>query len=362
MAELRLENLTKSFGLSPAVDGVSLHLESGEFVTLLGPSGCGKTTTLRMVAGLEAPDIGEVLLGGVNVTGLPPFRRNIGMVFQSHALFPHMTVAENVAFGLRMRKVGKDQRREQVDRALELVRLGDFLARYPHQLSGGQQQRVALARALVVNPDILLLDEPFGALDRKLREALQEELRVLTRKIGITSLFVTHDQEEALILSDRICVMNAGRVEQIGTPFEVFEHPGTHFVADFMGVNNFIPGTVERCANGETAVLAEGCRIVANAEGPAAGTPVNVAIRAEKIELLTGKPDEERNVLAGELIHAIYQGANSSYRVKCSAVPAGLTVRSGNAGAGSAVLEPGTRVWLRWPAEALRLLPRDEEG
>ena len=261
MADLKLERLTKSFGAARAVDNISLDLVSGEFVTLLGPSGCGKTTTLRMVAGLEKPDGGVVRLGGTDVTSLPPFRRNIGMVFQSHALFPHMTVAENVAFGLRMRKVDKNTRRQRVREALDLVRLADYLDRYPHQLSGGQQQRVALARALVVRPDILLLDEPFGALDRKLREALQEELRQLTRKIGITSLFVTHDQEEALILSDRICVMNAGRIDQIGTPNEIFERPETHFVADFMGVGNFIAGTVSASSNGETTIDTHGRQV-----------------------------------------------------------------------------------------------------
>ncbi len=361
MADLQLRNLYKSFGAATAaVDDVSLDLRSGEFVTLLGPSGCGKTTTLRIVAGLEKPDRGEVHLGGAHVTALPPFRRNIGMVFQSHALFPHMTVAENVAFGLRMRKVDARERRERVKSTLDLVRLGDFLQRYPHQLSGGQQQRVALARALVVSPDILLLDEPFGALDRKLRETLQEELRVLTREIGITSLFVTHDQEEALILSDRICVMNTGKIEQVGTPQEVFEHPATHFVADFMGVGNFMPATIESTAGGETIASADGVQIVAQGYDFSAGDKVNAAIRAEKIELLTEDPGDQANVAAGHLVHAIYQGANSNYRVNCSAASHDLTVRAGNAGAAQlGALEPGQAVWLRWPASAVRLLARD---
>jgi spermidine/putrescine ABC transporter ATP-binding subunit len=361
MAELKLENLTKTFGTARAVDDLSLDLPSGEFVTLLGPSGCGKTTTLRMVAGLEKPDSGIVRLGGTDVTALPPFRRNIGMVFQSHALFPHMTVAENAAFGLRMRKIDKAARRERVREALDLVRLADYLERYPHQLSGGQQQRVALARALVVSPDILLLDEPFGALDRKLREALQEELRQLTRKIGITSLFVTHDQEEALILSDRICVMNAGRIDQIGSPEVIFEQPETHFVADFMGVGNFISGTVSSSANGETLVDAAGCRVLSRMPTQwNTGTPVTAAIRAEKITLSATRLADGPNVMEGQLDSAIYQGATSSFRIRTASVPNGLTVRTHNeSDAGDARLAAGQSVWLTWSPDAVRLLPKD---
>ena len=361
MADLKLEHLTKAFGAARAVDDISLDLVSGEFVTLLGPSGCGKTTTLRMVAGLEKPDGGVVRLGGTDVTSLPPFRRNIGMVFQSHALFPHMTVAENVAFGLRMRKIDKNTRRQRVREALDLVRLADYLDRYPHQLSGGQQQRVALARALVVSPDILLLDEPFGALDRTLREALQEELRQLTRKIGITSLFVTHDQEEALILSDRICVMNAGRIDQIGTPNEIFERPETHFVADFMGVGNFIAGTVSGSSNGETTMETHGRQVTSQTDKQwGIGTPVVAAIRAEKIGLSATQPAEGSNVLEGRLDSAVYQGATSSFKITTCSVPEGLTVRSSNETyAGMATLQPGQTVWLTWSAESVRLLPRE---
>ena len=361
MAELKLEHLTKTFGTARAVDDLSLDLTSGEFVTLLGPSGCGKTTTLRMVAGLEQPNSGTVRLGGADVTALPPFRRNIGMVFQSHALFPHMTVAENAAFGLRMRKVDKEARRQRVREALDLVRLADYLERYPHQLSGGQQQRVALARALVVSPDILLLDEPFGALDRKLREALQEELRQLTRKIGITSLFVTHDQEEALILSDRICVMNAGRIDQIGTPETIFEQPETHFVADFMGVGNFISGTVSSSANGETLVDAAGCQVLSRTPTQwNAGTPVTAAIRAEKITLSTSRLPDGPNVMEGQLDSAIYQGATSSFRIRNASIPNGLTIRTHNdTDTGVARLAGGQSVWLTWSADSVRLLAKD---
>jgi len=359
LADLKLENLTKTFGTARAVDDISLELVSGEFVTLLGPSGCGKTTTLRMVAGLETPNSGAVQLGGTDVTALPPFRRNIGMVFQSHALFPHMTVAENVAFGLRMRKVAASVRRERVRGALDLVRLADYLDRYPHQLSGGQQQRVALARALVVSPDILLLDEPFGALDRKLREALQEELRLLTRSIGITSLFVTHDQEEALILSDRICVMNAGRIDQVGTPEQIFEHPETHFVADFMGVGNFLPGTVTETSNAQTTVDAAGTVVVSRGgQKLVVGAKVTAAIRAEKMTITASRPPDGPNVLEGQLESAVYQGASSSFRIASDSILGGLTVRTNNeAGTVAAGLQTGQTVWVTWTPDAVRLLP-----
>ncbi|MBM3347388.1 MAG: ABC transporter ATP-binding protein, partial [Betaproteobacteria bacterium] len=241
-----LKGVSKRFGSHQAVNDISIDLPSGCFLTLLGPSGCGKTTTLRILAGLETADSGQVLIDGEDVTGVPTFRRNIGMVFQALALFPHMTVGENVAFGLAVRGVAKPHATEKVKRALSLVHMQDFTLRRPHQLSGGQQQRVALARTLVYEPRILLLDEPFAALDRKLREAMQVELRDLTRAIGITTIFVTHDQEEALVMSDLVVVMNSGAIEQCGTPLEVYERPNTRFVADFMGFGNILEGAVER--------------------------------------------------------------------------------------------------------------------
>ena len=248
MRSVALHEVSKFYGSVPVVNGVSLRVADGEFVTLLGPSGCGKTTTLRLIAGLAVPDLGRIEVGGSDVTHTPIHRRNIGMVFQSHALFPHMTIAENVGFGLKMRGVGRAERTGRIREALKLVRLDNFESRFPGQLSGGQQQRIALARALVFNPQVLLLDEPFGALDRKLREVMQGELRELTRKLEMTSIFVTHDQEEALILSDRIAVMHAGEIEQIGSPEDIFERPRTRFVADFMGFGNLLEGVVMSAA------------------------------------------------------------------------------------------------------------------
>src|SRR5829696_8962382 len=244
-ASIRLERLTKRFpGGVVAVDGIDLAVEPGEFFSLLGPSGCGKTTTLRMIAGFEEPDEGRVLVGGRDLTKIPVHRRDMGMVFQSYALFPHRTVAENVAFGLRMRGVPKNEMTERVASALTQVKLQGYEERRPAELSGGQQQRVVLARAIVIRPPVLLCDEPLGALDRKLRQAMQVELKELQRALEVTLVFVTHDQEEALAMSDRIGVMNAGRLEQVGTPAEIYDRPRTPFVAEFIGEINLIEGTI----------------------------------------------------------------------------------------------------------------------
>lgn len=248
MAAVSIDQATRRYGDTAAMDDVCLEIGAGELVTLLGPSGCGKSTTLRAVAGLVDIDSGSIRIGGTDVTRMPIHKRNLGMVFQNLALFPHMSVAENIGFGLRMRGLPKAAQAPAIERALGLVRLPGYGARYPHQLSGGQQQRIAIARALVIDPAVLLLDEPFAALDRKLREEMQVELRELTRRVGITALFVTHDQEEALTLSDRIAVMHAGRVEQVGPPAEIYERPETRFVADFMGVRNILEATVGRSA------------------------------------------------------------------------------------------------------------------
>src|SRR6478609_6008001 len=242
MAQVVLDDISCRYDTTVALDRISLTIPSGQFLTLLGPSGCGKSTTLRVIAGLLQPSGGRVLFEGRDVTSLGSAKRNIGMVFQSLALFPHMTAAENVAFGLKMRKVDAAEISDRVRRMLDIVRLGHLADRYPAQLSGGQQQRVALARALVIEPSILILDEPFAALDRKLREAMQVELRQITQELRTTSLFVTHDQEEALTLSDLVAVMNNGRIEQIGSPGEIFRRPKTRFVADFMGVANMLSG------------------------------------------------------------------------------------------------------------------------
>src|SRR5213594_843748 len=241
--EVQLVDLVKRSGDVEAVAGINLQMPEGEFFSLLGPSGCGKTTTLRLIAGFERPDEGQILLDGVDMAQTPPHKRNVNTVFQNYALFPHLTVADNVAFGLRYKDVSKADAKKRVGEALSLVRLEGLEKRRPSQLSGGQQQRVALARALILNPAVLLLDEPLGALDAKLRKALQLELKALQEEVGITFVYVTHDQEEALTMSDRLAVMSNGRVEQIGTPSEVYEEPGTAYVADFLGVSNLMRAT-----------------------------------------------------------------------------------------------------------------------
>ena len=240
VAIIEIRNLAKSFGSVRAVDGVDLDIHAGEFLTLLGPSGSGKTTVLRMIAGFETPDSGSIKLNGVDITYLPPYERDVNTVFQDYALFPHMDVISNIEYGLRVKGVAKDERREKAQRALEQVRLSGYENRKPHQLSGGQRQRVALARALVNRPSVLLLDEPLGALDLKLREQMQLELKELQREVGITFVFVTHDQEEALTMSDRIAAFNNGKIEQIDTPQNIYENPGTKFVAEFVGKTNSI--------------------------------------------------------------------------------------------------------------------------
>src|SRR6266851_530624 len=242
--DVELLGTSKVFGTTPAVRDLTLQIERGIFFSLLGPSGCGKTTTLRLIAGFEQPTAGRLLIRGAEMAGLPPYRRDVNTVFQSYALFPHMSVADNIAYGLRQRHISRAEIRRRVGEALEMVRLVGGEARRPNQLSGGQQQRVALARALVNRPTVLLLDEPLSALDLKLRKEMQAELKALQHTVGITFIYVTHDQEEALTLSNRIAVMNAGRLEQEGTPEEVYEYPQTRFVADFIGLTNFIPGTV----------------------------------------------------------------------------------------------------------------------
>src|SRR3954451_4091428 len=248
--EIRLESLVKSFGEVVAVDGIDLDMPPGEFFTMVGPSGCGKTTTLRMIAGFERPTSGRILLDGDDVAQTPPHRRNVNTVFQSYALFPHLNVADNVAFGLKYKKVTKAERSSMVNEALALVQLADYGKRKPGQMSGGQQQRVALARALVLRPRVLLLDEPLGALDARLRKDLQVELKTLQVELGVTFVFVTHDQEEALTMSDRVAVMNGGRVEQAGSPQEIYEEPATVFVADFLGVSNLLTAD---CSSGDAS-------------------------------------------------------------------------------------------------------------
>jgi len=279
MARLEIEGLSKHFGASVAVQEVSLDVRDGEFVMLLGPSGCGKTTTLRMIAGFIAPTAGHVRLDGKDITALPPWKRNTGMVFQSYALFPHLTVAENVAFGLEMRNVAKPDLAPRVSEALRLVRLGGLDERLPRQLSGGQQQRVALARALVIRPDVLLLDEPLSNLDAKLRETVRVEIRELQHKLGITTVMVTHDQEEALIMADRLVVMSEGSVRQVGSQRDLYERPADRFVAGFVGRSNLLPGRVIGPGKFET----DGGIAIACLDG--APGPGVIALRPERLAL-----------------------------------------------------------------------------
>jgi spermidine/putrescine transport system ATP-binding protein len=319
--DVRLERVTKRFHDIVAVDDLSLDIERGKFFSMLGPSGCGKTTTLRMIGGFEEATSGTIFLGETDVTGLPPFKRDVNTVFQNYALFPHLTVFENVAFGLRRKKVADADLRRRVAEMLELVELPGFEQRKPSQLSGGQQQRVALARALINHPQVLLLDEPLGALDLKLRKTMQVELKRIQSEVGITFIYVTHDQEEAMTMSDRIAVMRAGRIEQLGTPEQLYERPETPFVAGFLGVSNLLEGEVAgrdgtliaiRLKDG-TVLRAPG----AGVDGPA----VRVGVRPEKLRVTAGGGEEAPsadglNVLSGTILDASYVGVSTQYLVE----------------------------------------------
>ncbi|HEX5591680.1 MAG TPA: ABC transporter ATP-binding protein [Candidatus Limnocylindrales bacterium] len=313
MSFLELTGVQKHFGTTVAVDDFNLSAARGEFVSFLGPSGCGKTTTLRMIAGFEVPTKGRITLDGTDITNRPPNRRNVGMVFQSYALFPNMTVADNVGFGLKVRKRPTDQIRKRVGELLELVHLGDKGARYPYQLSGGQQQRVALARALAFEPEVLLLDEPLSALDAKIRVALRHEIRSIQRQLGITTVYVTHDQEEALSLSDRVVVMSEGRIEQAGTPFEVYNFPATGFVASFVGTLNVLPAAVIDPAAGRLSVAGQEIRIARPIEARAGGA-LTLALRPEMVSL--GEGPAGSNHLRGRVADVSFLGSIVRIRVE----------------------------------------------
>ncbi len=315
-ADVALIGLGKRYGAVIGVDDVSLTISAGEFVTLLGPSGSGKTTTLMMVAGFTPPTAGDIVIGGQSVVGLPPHRRDVGVVFQHYALFPHMTVFDNVAFPLKMRKVARREMGERVDAALALVRLTGMAARRPRELSGGQQQRVALARALVYGPKVLLLDEPLSALDRSLREEMQLEIKHIQRTLGTTVIHVTHDQQEALVMANRVCVMRAGRVEQAGPAYEVYERPANRFVAGFMGESNFFGVRVASVGAQVAAVGPAGTALrLPPAAGVREGQRATAAVRPENVAVL-GAAEQAENVLDGVIEEAIYVGDAVKYRVR----------------------------------------------
>src|SRR5204862_1465403 len=340
--DVRLERVTKRFDDVVAVDDVSLEIERGGFFALLGPSGCGKTTTLRMIGGFEEPTEGRILLGAKEVTGLPPYKRDVNTVFQSYALFPHLTIFENVAFGLRRRGVRGQELKAKVGHILELVQLAGFDRRKPSQISGGQQQRVALARALVNTPRVLLLDEPLGALDLKLRKEMQLFLKGLQHDVGITFIHVTHDQEEAMTMADRIAVMNGGRIEQLGAPDELDEHPATPCVASFLGISNMLPGTV---VGPDSVRLADGTVVHAEVDGKTGA--VAAGVRPEKITIGDGGG---ANVLEGTVSESAYLGVATQLVVRTAAGE--IQVFAQNINAGGRVPPPGSDVTLTWSPES----------
>jgi len=315
-ASVLLTDLEKRFDRANAVDGVSLDIRSGEFLTLLGPSGSGKTTTLMMIAGFETPTAGDIAIDGKSVVAMPPYRRNIGMVFQNYALFPHLTVADNIGFPLKQRGIPKAERARLVAEALDLVHLPGYASRYPRQLSGGQQQRVAVARAVVFKPRLLLMDEPLGALDKQLRENLQLEMRRLHADLGITFIYVTHDQEEALTMSDRIAVMNDGKVAQVGRPEDLYDRPTSHFVAGFIGESNFLPAVVRGIEDDVVVAECEGAIMRAmSSNRPAAGEKVMLTTRPERLHFAdtAWNPAIPQNRLSVTVTEAVFAGERCRY-------------------------------------------------
>ena len=340
-----LVDLTKSYGEQPVLKGIDLSIESGEFFSLLGPSGCGKTTTLRLIAGFESNESGSVRIDGVDIANVPPEKRPVNTVFQNYALFPHLSVADNVGFGLRFQHCSKSERASRVTDALDLVRLGEYARRKPHQLSGGQRQRVALARALVLRPRVLLLDEPLGALDAKLRRALQFELKELHREVGITFVYVTHDQEEALTMSDRFAVMRAGEIEQVGTPREVYDSPTSTYVAEFLGLANLFPARVTT-----PGTIKISGRSIAGPTGDVTGD-CTAFVRPERIRFTS----VDDGVVAGSVTDVVFIGATTQIRVDVSGHE--LQVVVANDGA-MTVPTPGTQVGIEIPPDAVRVLQR----
>lgn len=362
-AEVTIEGLSKSYGQVRAVDDVSLDVAGGEFVALLGPSGSGKTTLFMTIAGFERAQSGRVVVGGRDVTKAPAYARGFGMVFQRYALFPHMSVAENVAYPLKMRRVPGAQRRQQVQEALELLDLGGMARRRPDQISGGQQQRVALARALVFRPPVLLMDEPLAALDRKLREQVQLEIRRLHRELGTTILYVTHDQEEAMVLADRVCVMRDGKLLQFGTPEHLYDQPADAFVAGFLGRTNFLPATLVGVSGGTAEVEAGGRRYpCALPDGsPLAGvsgaSPVQLTVRPEQITV-TPQAEASGDQISGRLTEIIFTGATTTVRADVGFAQLDAAMVTD---ARSQRLREGDPVAVSWPAGQARVYPAEDK-
>jgi spermidine/putrescine transport system ATP-binding protein len=355
--QVELVGLTKRFA-EIAVDSIDLDIASGEFFSLLGPSGCGKTTTLRMIAGFEEPTSGRILLDGKDVSRVPPERRNVNTVFQNYALFPFLNVFDNVAFGLRYRKIGKRDRARKVGEALDLVEMGSYAKRRPSEISGGQQQRVALARALVLNPAVLLLDEPLGALDAKLRRSLKVELKTLQERVGITFVYVTHDQEEALTMSDRLAVMSHGRLVQIGAPRDVYEEPASTYVADFLGVSNLMPVEVVEAGSGPRSVVRLGETTLYVASNTAARGAAMLCIRPENVTLEQhGSTGENRAPAMVE--RSVFLGSSTQVHLRLAAGPVLQVQVSGAADNLPVALAQGTPVHVHLPPAALRVLPED---
>ena len=356
--DVEMRKVFKVYNGETAVRNIDLDIRQGEFFSILGPSGCGKTTMLRMIAGFEEPTGGEVLIRGQSMVNVPPYKRPVNTVFQSYALFSHLTVWDNVAFGLRLKDCPKSELQQRVGEALELVKMDSFARRFPAQLSGGQQQRVALARALVNRPMVLLLDEPLGALDMKLRKEMQMEMTTLHRSLGVTFVMVTHDQEEALSLSDRIAVMNIGKIEQIGTPTEIYEQPRTAFIADFIGETNLIQAEMET-TQGSTveAITRSGLKLWAQPQESLRENPareVMISIRPEKIRLGHAETSDQVNCYAGTLKHAMYLGTHTHYQVELASGDV-ITVFQTNRS--SEQLETGMPVQVYWSAQDSLALP-----
>jgi spermidine/putrescine transport system ATP-binding protein len=358
--QVGLVDLVKRFADVSAVDGITVDIPGGEFFSLLGPSGCGKTTTLRLIAGFEQPTDGRILIDGVDMAHTPPHKRPVNTVFQSYALFPFLSAFDNVAFGLRFQKLTKEETRGRVQSVLELVQLTGMEKRRPSQLSGGQQQRVALARALVLNPSVLLLDEPLGALDAKLRKALQIELKALQEQIGITFVYVTHDQEEALTMSDRLAVMSRGKIVQVGTPSEVYEEPESEYVADFLGVSNLMSGKVDgrKDAAGCTVLLGD-FEVVAGRGSLDATGPVRLVVRPERVRIEPQGSDGE-NRIPGMVERLVYLGATTQLFVRLAHGDS-LQAMIPNQG-GEVPFRQGTPVTVHLPSDAVRVLGTDATG